>query len=76
MGVHDGHRQRMKQRFLEHGIDNFNDINALELLLFYALFGKKFQLEKQHIASNFAYNFVLHFLEAALLPHRLSCHIA
>ena len=37
MGVHDGHRQRMKQRFLEHGLDNFNDINALELLLFYAL---------------------------------------
>jgi len=27
----------MKQRFLEHGLDNFNDINALELLLFYAL---------------------------------------
>ena len=37
MGVHDGHRQRMKERFLEGGLDNFNDINALELLLFYAL---------------------------------------
>ena len=37
MGIHDGHRQRMKTRFLEHGLDNFDDINALELLLFYAL---------------------------------------
>ncbi|HNX99923.1 MAG TPA: DNA repair protein RadC [Oscillospiraceae bacterium] len=37
MGVHDGHRGRMKTRFLEHGLDNFDDINVLELLLFYAL---------------------------------------
>ena len=36
MGIHDGHRQRMKTRFLEHGLDNFDDINTLELLLFYA----------------------------------------
>lgn len=36
MGIHDGHRQRMKKRFLEHGLDNFDDVNALELLLFYA----------------------------------------
>ena len=36
MGVHDGHRQRMKRRFLEHGLDNFDDVNVLELLLFYA----------------------------------------
>lgn len=37
MGIHDGHRQRMKRRFLDHGLDNFDDINALELLLFFAL---------------------------------------
>ena len=36
MSVHDGHRQRMKRRFLEYGLDNFDDVNALELLLFYA----------------------------------------
>ncbi len=36
MGIHDGHRQRLKQRFLEHGLDNFDDVNALELLLFFA----------------------------------------
>ncbi len=33
----EGHRQRLKNRFLEYGLDGFNEINALELLLFYAL---------------------------------------
>ena len=37
MGVHDGHRERMRTTFLEHGLDGMNDINALELLLFYAV---------------------------------------
>ena len=37
MNIHEGHRERMKKRFLEHGLDNFDDVNALELLLFYAL---------------------------------------
>ena len=36
MGVHDGHRERMRERFRGHGLDHCNDINALELLLFYA----------------------------------------
>ena len=37
MGVHDGHRDRLRQGFLEHGLMSMNDINALELLLFYAI---------------------------------------
>lgn len=37
MGVHDGHRERMKKRFLEQGLDTFDDHNVLELLLFYAM---------------------------------------
>ena len=37
MGVHDGHRERLKERFDTYGLDNFNDVNALELLLFYAI---------------------------------------
>ena len=37
MGIHEGHRERLRGRFLEHGLDSFNDINALELLLFYAI---------------------------------------
>lgn len=32
-----GHRDRLRARFLEYGLDNFNDLNALELLLFYAI---------------------------------------
>lgn len=37
MGTHDGHRARLKERFSRHGLDSFNEINALELLLFYAI---------------------------------------
>lgn len=37
MGTHDGHRDRLRQRFLEHGLDNFSELNALELLLFYSI---------------------------------------
>lgn len=37
MGIHDGHRERLRQSFLEHGLSGMNDINALELLLFYAV---------------------------------------
>ena len=33
----EGHRGRLKQRFLSDGLDRFNEINALELLLFYAV---------------------------------------
>ena len=37
MGIHDGHRQRMKKRFLDHGLENFDDVNALELLLVFTV---------------------------------------
>ena len=33
----EGHRQRLKSRFLQSGLDGFNEINALELLLFYTV---------------------------------------
>lgn len=35
--AHKGHRERLKRRFLENGLDNFTDIQALELLLFFAI---------------------------------------
>ena len=35
--IHKGHRERLKQRFLEDGLDNFTDIQVLELLLFNAI---------------------------------------
>lgn len=37
MSIHDGHRQRLKERFLDEGLDKFTDIQVLELLLFYAV---------------------------------------
>ena len=37
MGVHDGHRENMRRRFLEGGLDGFADHEALELLLYYAI---------------------------------------
>ncbi len=37
MGTHDGHRARMKARFVRCGLDNFDDHSVLELLLFYAV---------------------------------------
>ena len=37
MSIHDGHRQRLKDRFLREGLDNFEDLYVLELLLYYAI---------------------------------------
>lgn len=37
MGVHDGHREKMRARFLTAGLDAFADHEALELLLYYAI---------------------------------------
>lgn len=37
MSIHDGHRQRLKERFTKEGLDNFNELQVLELLLFYCI---------------------------------------
>ncbi len=37
MSIHDGHRQRLKERFAQQGLDQFTDVQALELLLFYCI---------------------------------------
>ncbi len=37
MSIHKGHRQRLKDRFLQEGLDSFTEAHALELLLFYAV---------------------------------------
>ena len=37
MGIHDGHRGKMRQRFLKSGLEAFADHEALELLLYYAI---------------------------------------
>lgn len=33
--IHAGHRQRLRQTFLAHGLDAMSDVNVLEFLLFY-----------------------------------------
>ncbi|MCZ3100034.1 hypothetical protein NYZ00_19105, partial [Acinetobacter baumannii] len=35
--IHQGHRERLRTRFLEDGLDGFEDHQVLELLLFYAI---------------------------------------
>ncbi len=37
MGIHDGHRKRLRRRFLQEGLSGFEEHTALEILLFYAL---------------------------------------
>ena len=37
MGIHDGHREKMRRRYLETGMEGFADHEALELLLYYAI---------------------------------------
>lgn len=35
--MHEGHRARLKKQFADRGLDGFTDVQALELLLFYAI---------------------------------------
>lgn len=37
MSIHKGHRQRLKDRFLQDGLDHFNELYVLELLLYYCI---------------------------------------
>ena len=37
MSIHDGHRQRLMDRFRQNGLDAFNDIQVLELVLFFSI---------------------------------------
>lgn len=37
MSIHDGHRERVKNRFRKEGLDNFDEIHVLELALFYCV---------------------------------------
>ncbi|MBO5322933.1 MAG: DNA repair protein RadC [Oscillospiraceae bacterium] len=37
MSIHDGHRSRLRQRFLEEGLEHFSPHQVLELLLFYCI---------------------------------------
>lgn len=49
--LHEGHRQRVKERFLKHGLDSFTSVQFLETLLFYAV-PKKDTNETAHLLIN------------------------
>lgn len=35
--IHAGHRERLKNKYLKYGLESFSDIEAIELLLFFAI---------------------------------------
>lgn len=37
MSIHDGHRQRLRKRFKKEGLDDFEQLQVLELMLFYCI---------------------------------------
>ncbi len=51
--VHEGHRDRLRQRFLDEGLDNFQDHNVLELLLFYSIPRKDTNEEAHNLIDTF-----------------------
>lgn len=53
MGVHDGHRERLRKSYLEHGLQSMSDINALELLLFYAIPRRDTNVIAHHLLERF-----------------------
>ena len=51
--MHCGHRQRLRNRFLEGGLDNFEEHQVLELLLFYCI--------PRQDTNPIAHNLIKHF---------------
>ena len=51
--VHDGHRERLRKRFLKEGLDNFQPHEILELILFYSI--------PRRNTSELAHNLINHF---------------
>lgn len=49
--LHDGHRQRVKERFLKHGVESFTEVQVIETLLFYAI-PKKDTNDTAHLLLN------------------------
>lgn len=51
--LHQGHRERLRQRFLSEGLENFQDHNILELLLFYSIPMKDTNEEAHNLMNAF-----------------------
>ncbi len=50
---HGGHRQRMKDKFLQNGLDAFHDVNVLEMTLYYAVPQKDTNPMAHHLLNTF-----------------------
>lgn len=53
MSIHKEHRQRVKNRFLKEGLDNFDELHVLELLLFYCIPRKDTNPIAHHLLDHF-----------------------
>ncbi len=53
MSIHDGHRKRLKERFVKEGLDNFQPNQVLELLLFYCIPRKDTNEIAHHLLERF-----------------------
>lgn len=53
MSIHDGHRKRLKDRFRKEGLDSFDDLYVLELLLFYCFPRKDTNLIAHRLLDRF-----------------------
>ncbi len=49
--LHEGHRERLRNRFVKDGLESFEDHNILELLLFYSI-ARKDTNEEAHALIN------------------------
>lgn len=53
MSIHEGHRKRLKERFRKEGLDSFEDLYVLELLLFYCVQQKDTNLIAHRLIERF-----------------------
>lgn len=54
MSVHKGHRERVRQRYTEEGLDGFKEHEALEMLLFYCLSRKDTNVLAHNLLDEFS----------------------
>lgn len=51
--IHDGHRERLRRKFLNHGLETFDDHTILELLLSYSIPRKDINAIAHDLINNF-----------------------
>ncbi len=53
MSIHEGHRKRVKEKYVEYGLDVFSDVEVLEFLLFFAVPRKDTNEIAHHLLDQF-----------------------